>query len=246
VRFVFALIVLAIAVEARDFQFEYSQISGIASVDNRLVIEGDRATWYHEPGVPLIENDTIGEFRTIITAAEQDRLASLMPAKSTPGLRPDMRATSVRLRIDGRQTEVALAPGDPAGTGLVAEARKIVGRAQSHPYRALRIGLATDPLRVSIENPGSERITLPLDEQTLFIEWTEPRSSEWRRVEVNPWPKAVVVKPGHREDLVVGARLTPIRPQLVRAVYSRRSSSGPEDVSGTASSKYVQLKAGQR
>lgn len=245
-RFVFALLLLAVAVEARDFQFEYSQISGIASVDNRLVIEGDRATWYHQPGVPLIENDTIGEFRTIITAAEQDRLASFMPAKSTPGVRPDMRATSVRLRIDGRQTEVVLAPGDRSGAQLISEARNIISQAQAHPYRALRIGLATGPLRISIENPGSQQITLSLDEQTLFIEWTEPPSSEWRRIDVDAWRKTIVVQPGHRQDLSVAAKLGSIRPQLIRAVYRRSSSSGPEDVSGTASSKYIQLTDGHR
>src|SRR6185437_15599767 len=101
-------------------------------------------------------------------------------------------------------------------------------------------------LRVSIENPGSAPITWPLDEQTLFIEWTQPRSSDWRRADAGPWRKTVVVQPGRREDLAIAAHVGPLRPQLIRAVYHRRFAGGLQEVSGTASSQYLQLTVSRR
>src|SRR6266852_4310567 len=143
--------------QSGEVRFEYSQIAATTQVDNRLVIEGLRATWLHEPAVPLIEGDVIGVFRVMISASEQQELARLMPARSTPGMRPDMPGVSVLLRLNGRESTVALRSDDPSGGPLIAEVQKIVEHVRAHPYLALQIDIAkSDPRRVRIENRGTQ------------------------------------------------------------------------------------------
>ncbi|NRF70598.1 hypothetical protein HLB44_26695 [Aquincola sp. S2] len=232
------------AATTADFRFEYAQSAGIGGADSRLEIDGDQATWYHEPPVAVIERGVIGVFRTQVSAAERQALAAAMPAGSTPGLRPGMPAQTARLKSAGQERVVALAPTDPAADRLKAEARKIIERARSRPYRALRIDLVqVEPPRVRIENVGSEPLVLPLDEQSLFVESSPTSPVEWQRAGARSWRRTFTIAPGGHADVDLPAVLPAARPRWVRAMFQRPAADSLEDVGGTASSRHVRLDA---
>ncbi len=225
-----------------DFRFEYAQSAGIGPADSRLEIDGDQATWYHEPPVAVIERGAIGVFRTAVSAAERQALEAGLPARSTPGLRPGMPAQTVRLKRAGQEQVLALAPGDPAADRLKAEARKIIERARAQPWRALRIDLLrAQPARVRIENLGSQPLVLALDERSLFVESSPVSAVEWQRAGQRAWRKTVTIAPGAHEDLDLPAVIPAGRPRWLRALFQRPAADSLEDIGGTASSQHVQL-----
>lgn len=226
------------------FRFEYAQSAGIRGADSRLEIQGDQATWYHEPPVAVTEGGVIGVFRTSVTAAERQALEAAMPARSTPGLRPGMPAQTVRLTSAGQERVLALAATDAAADALKAQALQIIERARSRPWRALRIDLVkADPPRVRIENLGSEPLVLPLDEQSLFIESSPTSAVEWQRAGVRPWRRTVTIAPGAHAEFDLPAALPAGRPRWVRALFQRPAADSLGDVGGTASSRHVRLDA---
>jgi hypothetical protein len=228
------------AAQTSNLYFEYAQIAGIGLPDNRLVIEDRRATWFHEPKVPVLENDVIGVFQTDVTVADMEELRQLTPSRSTPGIRPDMPAISVRLRAAGRDDAVALGPRDTEAAPLISVVQNIVKRVSAHPYRALRIGIADrDPRRVEIENAGTQPLTLQLNEQRLFLE-TKRDPLQWKRVPSPAWNRAVTIPGGGRQEIAIPVQTDDSADRrMFRAVFQAPQSDSAEEVGGTTTSRAI-------